>query len=191
MTMPHKFEPRDDFVERLEGAERAAALPLDKIVPAMSLAGSDTVVDLGSGTGYFSLPMSRLVKRVVSLDIEPKMVRYLRGRLKSEGAENAEPVQADVMTPPIASEVAGHVLAAFIYHEVRSPRLLLRECARILVPSGRLTVIDFQKRETGFGPPVRDRVTPEEVVTVAQDFFALTWRRDTDVYYQLELIKRS
>jgi len=187
--MPHRFEPRDDFVERLEGQDRAAALPLDRILPSMSLSGSDTVIDLGSGTGYFSLPMSRLVRRVVALDLEPKMVRHLGGRVRKEGAENTEPVQADAVALPIASAAADHVLAAFIYHEVQDPALLLKECARVLVPSGRLTVIDFQKRETAFGPPLRDRVAPEEVVEAARGFFTVVGRVDDEVYYQIELDK--
>lgn len=187
--MPHRFEPRDDFVERLEGPDRAAALPLDRIIPSMSLSGSDTVIDVGSGTGYFSLPMSRFVKRVVALDLEPKMVQHLSGRVRNEGAENAEPVQADAVALPIASAAADHVLAAFIYHEVQDPALLLKECARVLVPSGRLTVIDFQKKETAFGPPLRDRITPEEVVEAARGLFAVVSRVDGEVYYQIELAK--
>jgi hypothetical protein len=58
-----------------------------------------------------------------------------------------------------------------------------------LAPRGRLTVVDFQKRETGFGPPVSERLEPGTVLSEAEGTFRPVSRHDAEAYYQLELEK--
>ena len=50
-----------------------------------------------------------------------------------------------------------------------------------------MTVIDFQKRETPFGPPVEERKRPEDVLRTTGKWFTLVSRFETEVFYQLLL----
>jgi len=178
-------------LERLEGAERRGAIPADEIVAWMGLRSGDVVLDLGAGTGYFSLALARRGAQVVALDIEPRMSRLLRSRLDRSQLEAVSPILGDVAKLPIASGSVDRVLLSFVYHEVGDPCGLMDECWRMLKAGGRLTVVDFQKRDTPFGPPVRERKTPEDVLAAAMSRFEARSRRETDVYYQLELVKKG
>lgn len=186
----HRFDASGDFVERLEGSERREAIPPEDVVNRMGVSKMDTVVDLGAGIGYFTFPMAKLVKTVIAVDIEPKMVEILKRRLVERGVSNVKAFKAEITALTVESESVDHVLAAFVYHEVRSQKELMRECARMLRREGRLTVVDFQKRETEFGPPVAERKTPEHVERTAGKWFAQVSRFETDTYYQIMFEKK-
>lgn len=152
----------------------------------MGLGAEDTLVDLGSGVGFFSIPISRRVGRVISIDLEPKMHEVLASRVRSDALDNIDLLRAEITEIPLADASVDHVLAAFVYHEVDSPSDLMSEGARVLRERGLLTVIDFQKKDTPIGPPVSERKTPEEVIRSAQKHMAMRARYDSDVFYQLE-----
>jgi len=185
----HRFSPEGDFIERLEGSERRESIPIERILPNLGLRREDVVADLGSGIGYFSLPIAKHVREVISIDLEPKMLRVLSERVRKGDLRNVSPVRGEITGLPIADSSIDHVLAAFVYHEVPSQEELIRECARILREDGFLTVIDFQKRNTSFGPPVKERKKPEHVLRTSRKWFRLTSRHDAEVYYQLLLTR--
>jgi ubiquinone/menaquinone biosynthesis C-methylase UbiE len=82
-----------------------------------------------------------------------------------------------------------HVLAAFVYHEVSDQSKLMEESARVLRPSGRLTVVDFQKRISREGPPIWVRKSPGHVERTSSPWFRPYNRFETDLYYQLCFIR--
>jgi len=184
-----RFSASGDFVERLEGPERREAIPEKDIMPKLGLSKRDIVVDMGAGIGYFTFPMAERSSEVISIDIEPKMLSVLASRIKGLGTGNVRLIQAEMTALPIADSCVDFVLAAFVYHEVADQGRLLDECARILKPSGRLVVIDFQKHETSIGPPVRERKTPAHVLRTAKPLFRLASRYETDVFYLLSLAR--
>ena len=174
----------------MEGPERRAAIPREEIIPRMGLRSTDTVVDLGAGSGYFSIPMADRVSRVVSVDLEPKMLEVLSSRLHGNGIQRVELLKAEITNLPIADESVDAVLAAFVYHEVASRKKLMSEASRVLRVGGFLTVIDFQKRETAMGPPVSERKTPTEVIKSSPSNLCLAQRHEAEVYYQLRFTKK-
>ena len=186
----HRFEPAGDFIERLEGKERRGLIPLGDIIPRLGLRSRDVAVDLGAGIGYFTFPMARLAGRVVSVDIEPRMLEVLASRARENGFDNVELVLGEITSLPITASSVDQVFAAFVYHEVESQETLVGECARILRRGGRLTVVDFQKRETTIGPPVSERKPPEHVIRTAGSMLDLSSRHETEVFYQLGFTKR-
>lgn len=184
-----RFSASGDFVGRLEGPERREAIPKEDIMPKLGLSKRDLVVDLGAGIGYFTFPMAERASEVISVDIEPKMLSVLASRMKDMESGNVRLIQAETTALPIADSCVDFVLAAFVYHEVANQARLLAECARILKPSGRLVVIDFQKHETSIGPPVSERKTPAHVLRTAKPWFRLDSRYEADVFYLLRLAR--
>jgi len=183
----HRFEASDDFAEHLGGEHRRQMIPVETVIPRMSLSRDDSVVDLGAGVGYFTFPVANVSREVVAVDIEPKMLSHLRSRMVALGEERVSLVRGEITSLPLADRSADHVLAAFVYHEVDSQRRLLEECHRVLKPSGALTVIDFQKRLIGDGPPFWVRKRPEHVLSTGSGLFELADRYDAKAYYQLKL----
>ncbi|MBN1678257.1 MAG: class I SAM-dependent methyltransferase [Candidatus Thermoplasmatota archaeon] len=185
----HRFEASDNFAEHLESEHRRGLIPVESVLPRMPLGHDDSVLDLGAGVGYFTFPMARLCQEVIAVDIEPKMLSLLRSRISEREVPNVSPVKGEITRLPFDAACVDHVFAAFVYHEVDSQEQLMRECHRVLRPSGSLTVIDFQKRLMTDGPPIWVRKKPEHVLSTGAGVFRLEDRFETKAYYQLRLRK--
>jgi len=184
-----RFSAEGDFIERLEGPDRRRLVPTKDIIPRLGITKRDAVIDLGSGIGYFSIPLAKIAGSVLALDLEPKMLAVLSERIRTLKMSNIHMVAADMTSLPIADGSVDHVFAAFVYHEVPRPIRLIEESHRVLQIGGMLTIIDFQKWETPIGPPVSERKTPEQVERAASRFLIERSRHETDVYYQLTFAK--
>jgi len=186
---PHKFKAEGDFVRYLDRPERRRAVPPDEVILRMGVSKKDLLVDVGAGIGYFSVPLSAKVKEVVAVDSEPKMLRVLEQRASRSRKTNIRTLVGDALSLPVPDESADRVFLAFLYHELALPALVLEECSRVLKPGGRLTVVEFQKWETPFGPPVEERKPPEHVERRAKKRFLMKAHYSEEVYYQLEFRK--
>jgi len=182
---PHKFEASGDFLEHLDGEERRKSIPPEGIVERMGLSEKDLILDLGAGVGYFAIPISKRSKEVIAVDREPKMQSILSERARTSGIENMNLVCGDIIALPFASGSVDHVFAAFVYHEVSDQSKLIEESARVLRPGGKLTVVDFQKRLSGEGPPIWVKKSPAHVERTSSPWFKPFNTFETDLYYQL------
>lgn len=187
--MPHRFKAEGDFVKRLDRPERRRAVPPAEVIQRMGLSRRDVLLDLGAGIGYFSLPFSTKVREVVAADVEPKMLHVLEARASRKGRTNVRTLVADALSLPLPDGSVDRVFIAFVYHELALPALVLEECSRVLRPKGRLTVVEFQKWETPFGPPVAERKTPQHVERRARKRFWMEALYSEKVYYQMEFKK--
>jgi ubiquinone/menaquinone biosynthesis C-methylase UbiE len=186
---PHKFEASGEFFEHLDGEERRRSVPPEIIVERMGLSENDSVLDLGAGVGYFAMPISKGSRDVIAIDSEPKMLSTLSQRTRSSGIVNMHLVCGDIAVLPFADGSVDHVLAAFVYHEVSDQSKLMEESARVLRPSGKLTVVDFQKRISREGPPIWVRKSPLHVERTSSPWFRPFNRFETDLYYQLCFVR--
>jgi ubiquinone/menaquinone biosynthesis C-methylase UbiE len=186
---PHKLEASGEFLEHLDGEERRRSIPPESIVERMGLSENDAVLDLGAGVGYFALPISKRCREVVAVDSEPKMLSILSQRARSSGTGNVHLVCGDITVLPLADGSVNHVLAAFVYHEVADQSKLIEESSRVLRPSGKLTVVDFQKRISREGPPIWVKKSPGHVDRTASPWFRPFNRFETDLYYQLCFVR--
>ncbi|MCX9084361.1 MAG: hypothetical protein OIN87_06145 [Candidatus Methanoperedens sp.] len=66
--MAHKFDANKADI--LDNPERAKILYPEVILEKLELTDEIVLADLGCGTGFFSIPASRQVKKVFALDIQ-------------------------------------------------------------------------------------------------------------------------
>lgn len=102
--------PREEFVppryRKLAFAD--LALPLEhgecmlrpivegRLLQALELAPGDAVLEVGTGSGFFTACLAHLARAVTSLDIHADFVERARARFAAEGRANAEFLAADV-----------------------------------------------------------------------------------------------
>ena len=165
---------------RLESAERLALLPLDTVIGLAGITPGLRVLDIGCGPGVFAIPFARAVGgsgRVYAADIVPEMVEACRRRAEDAGLANLEVALSTENAVPFPARCVDRVFACQLLHELHEPPLFLGEMRRLLAPQGDLVVVDWEKTDTGMGPPLDKRVTPEEAQGLLEkNGFAVTSR---------------
>ncbi|HEX6817164.1 MAG TPA: methyltransferase domain-containing protein [Ktedonobacterales bacterium] len=167
--MPTKFDPRQK--ERLLSADREARLHPKELLRTLGLKAGDSLADIGCGPGFFTIPAAELVGpdgQIVAADIQGEMLTTVRVRAAEQGLHNVRLVKASESDVPLRPGQFDVVLSAFVLHEVPRHATFLRKMALLLKPKGRLAVMEWQKRATEFGPPLEDRITPDELIADAQ-----------------------
>ena len=64
----------------------------------LGLCPTDTVLEIGCGTGKVTVALSKLVKKVYALDIRPEAISVATGNARQAGAANIEFACADAMS---------------------------------------------------------------------------------------------
>ncbi len=97
-----------------------------------------TVIDVGAGMGYFSIPLARLAGpagHVAVIDIQPKMLEALASRARRRRlSERIKPHLANSDSLGNHSK-ADFVIAFWMVHEVPNKRLVLTEVYGFLKPT--------------------------------------------------------
>lgn len=144
--------------------QRARLLPVDAVLGALLRSDAEFLADVGCGYGFFTIQAAERLPRgrVVALDTDPGALDEARKGAAEAGLTNVEFVLSEPGRIPLADNSVTAALLSVVLHEVDDKPRLLTEVRRILNPSGRLSVVEFYKREGPFGPPVGDRLTEEQ-----------------------------
>ena len=139
-----------DRVER----ERDSWQRPDEILRQLDLHPGMTVVDLGSGAGYFALKIAARVVpdgRVFAVDLRRQSLAFLWVRARIDGHRNLHIIRGRVDDPRLPTAPVDAVLIANTYHELTAPEQMLKALYTAMRPGGRLVVVDRAAR-TGVEP---------------------------------------
>jgi ubiquinone/menaquinone biosynthesis C-methylase UbiE len=106
------------------------------------------VLDIGSGMGYFSLPMARMVGdrgRVICVDLQEKMIAHLMRRAHQAGlADRIEPrfARRDSLMIPDRGGMIDFALAFAVMHEIEDKEKIFREVFTLLKHGCRFLVAE-------------------------------------------------
>lgn len=109
----------------------------------VQLAPRGRYADLGIGDGLLTLLLSEVAHTVTAVDISPEMLAQLAARATKRGITNVETVEGDIESLPLADASYDVAVLSQALHHAKSPRTALLEARRILIPGGRLLVIDL------------------------------------------------
>ncbi|MDR5657121.1 class I SAM-dependent methyltransferase [Halodesulfurarchaeum sp. HSR-GB] len=159
--------------EHILDSEKAAQLE-DKtrcrIVSQEELLGAiddgDTVVDIGSGTGFFTDDMATRARKVYAVDFQEGMHEFYR---EKGVPENVELVHS--RASEIEIEQADVIFSILSLHEIDLEKAL-ETFQEVLEPGGKLFVIDWsQNAATDDIPPREKLYSAESAAEVVSEFF--------------------
>ncbi|HEV8324933.1 MAG TPA: class I SAM-dependent methyltransferase [Myxococcota bacterium] len=162
----HRFTDPAEWSKRWDDPARDAWQRPADVIAAMGLSPGMTVADVGAGTGYFEPHLSRAVGgggKVLALDIEPEMVRWVHDRAAREALANVEARLVAADDPGLAPASVHRVLVVDTWHHIAAREAYARKLAAALAPGGAVFVVDFTL-DTDKGPPRAERVAPDKVV---------------------------
>jgi len=145
----HAADARDNR-QLVPGRSWAAwSRALGLLLPALRVA------DLGCGDGYLTIESSRWADRVVGVDRSPTVLA--RGRLLAQRrrAANVTWKRGELEKLPLAAESFDLALLSHALHHAVNPDRALAEAVRILVPGGRLLILELREHQEEW---VRDKL---------------------------------
>ncbi len=161
----------------------------DVIAMEFGLSPGMKVADFGSGAGYFTILMAKLVGKsgmVTALDVMATALESVRVKAKAAGLENILTTRANLEvlgSSGLSAESQDMVLLANILFQSNKKDLIFKEALRVLKKGGKLVVIDWKKGslsgQGGFGPPEDLRTDPKSMKSIAAKE-GLNFEKDID-----------
>jgi ubiquinone/menaquinone biosynthesis C-methylase UbiE len=111
---------------------------------------TDTVLELGCGSGLFTRSLAVRCAQLIAADIEPQYVAETKA--KTVGVTNIEYLRADASMLPLPAASVDVIVLISTLPEIPDSVLALRECVRVLKPGGRI-VISEELFEPEYVPP--------------------------------------
>ncbi len=108
------------------------------------------VIDLGTGTGRMLALFAPHAAHAEGLDLSHQMLTVARANLAKAGIENARVRQGDAAATPFEDASADFVIIHQVLHYIDAPERVLAEAARLLMPGGRLMIVDFAPHDLEF-----------------------------------------
>lgn len=143
---------------RYDRANRLLSLGVDRlwrraVVRAASTGPGMRVLDVCAGTGDLAFAFARSGAEVIGSDFCPEMLRGTRRKRGAGGARGPEFVAADTLRLPFPADHFDVASVAFGIRNVADPVAAMAEMGRVVVPGGRVFVLEFARpRIPVFGP---------------------------------------
>ncbi len=126
-----------------------------------------TVVDMGCGNGFWTLPMAKEVGadgRVLAVDIQREMLQKLRTRSAQQALKNIEPILGKVDDPRLPIGEVDMVLMVDVYHEFSHPQSMLWSIRRSLKPEGVIALLEYREEDPSVPIKPRHKMSKHQII---------------------------
>ncbi|MFC1813858.1 class I SAM-dependent methyltransferase [Thermodesulfobacteriota bacterium] len=154
MTHRHKGKSSERFVDKYI------------ILRELNIRHGQIVLDAGCGNGYMSKEFSKVLNntgKVYALDPDREAIETLHR--ETEGT-NIEAMVGDItQTTRIEGSSIDLIYLSTVFHGFSENQIATfqEEVWRLLKPYARLAIVEIEKQETPFGPPLDMKFSPEEL----------------------------
>ncbi|KAB1074946.1 class I SAM-dependent methyltransferase [Methylobacterium planeticum] len=136
--------------------DREKADEFGQVARLMRFAPGETVADIGAGSGYYALRLSRSVGpqgRVLAEDVTPRYLADLEARVRRAGLANVTVVRGEPHDPRLKPASVDAAILIHMYHEISQPYGLLHNLAAAIRPGGRVGIVDADDIPSRHGTP--------------------------------------
>lgn len=132
-VFPHQFAWLLDF------PWRRLVLPRDQLIDRLVLRGTEVVLEVGAGSGYYSAAISEHTQRLIVSDLQPEMITKARQRLQATRLA-AEYLAASAAALPFPDATFDRIVLVTVFGEIAGQTQFLREARRTLKADGLLSI---------------------------------------------------
>ena len=157
----------ESYIGVLEDPSRDAYQKPHEVLSALGLQPGEVIADIGAGSGYFTFRMAHHVGdngRVYAVDVSPDMILHINRRIRELKVKNVISILADPDDPLLSDATVNRFFFCDSWHHIENQKKYLTLMKRMLKPGGQVVMIDFQKKDMPFGPPLEMKIDREDVI---------------------------
>ena len=155
---------------RIQGRSTESFIDAHDVLSRLNFKGNEVFADIGCGDGHVSMEAYDMLDdeaTIYSVDVFGPSIEDMEKEVEEKGIKNIIPIQSDVADRiAIEDNTVDICLLVNVFHHfvgVEKTDEAIEELKRIIKPEGKIAVMDYKKEDTGYGPPVRVKSSPEEM----------------------------
>lgn len=121
-----------------------------KLLELLAIKPSQTVADVGAGSGYHALRIAKIVGdqgKVYAVDIQREMLDIIADKAKRQNLANVEGVLGKTDDPKLPEAKVDLVILIDVYHEFSHPYEMMQGIVKSLKPGGRVAFVEYRAED--------------------------------------------
>lgn len=178
---------------RIQGRTSEFFIDAKDVISRLNLEGNEVFVDAGCGDGHVSMIAYEMMDDeaiIYAVDAYQPSIEDLKKDLDDAKITNVIPIQSDITNKiAIADDTVDICLLINVFHHFVATNKIdeaIRELKRIIKNNGKIAVMDFKKLDTGYGPKLKFKRSPQEVAEMFNRHELEIVNLDTEVGEELD-----
>lgn len=178
---------------RIRGRTTESFIDARDVISRLGLRGDEVFMDAGCGDGHVAMEAYDMMDdsaTIYALDIYEPSIEDMEKDLEKDGITNIIPIQSDIADKiALDDDVVDVCLMINVFHHfvaMQNTSEAISELKRIIKPCGKIAVMDYKKTDSGYGPPVDYKSSPEELEEMFNKHGLEMVKLDTEVGEDLE-----
>lgn len=154
-----------DKISFLDSKQREKLMPPEVLISQMPIQRDHTLLDVGAGSGFFTIPMAESTSgKVYALDPDRRMLSVIEAKAEEKELKNIELIQDYLEGLNIQNESIDFTMASLILHELSSLSKAITKIYEMLKINGHLLCLEYEKDDKIIeGPPMDIRIGSNEL----------------------------
>lgn len=155
---------------RIQGRTTESFIDAKDVISRLELKGDEVFMDAGCGDGHVAMEAYNLMGDdavIYAVDVYEPSIEDMVIDLEKEGINNVVPVQSDIADKiALDDDTVDICLLINVFHHfvaMEETDEAISELKRVIKPGGKIAVMDYKKMDSGYGPPVKFKSSPEEL----------------------------
>jgi SAM-dependent methyltransferase len=151
----------NDLIADYESRDRLIWQKPDMIINRLGDLSTQTVADLGAGTGFFAFRIVQKAKKVIALDIDQRFISLMdssKQELSPELRAKFEARLVDVDDAKLKKGETNAVIIVNTYMYIQNRVDYMKKLRMGIAKGGKVLIVDYKEKNIPVGPPVSIKV---------------------------------
>jgi predicted RNA methylase len=151
--VPNEFK---NLVNDFENKSRVIWQKPEMVINLLGNIDSQTVADIGAGTGYFSFRILPKAKKVIAIDIDPRFITFMDSVKKELPADYQSKFESRLVKPDNPNFKQGEVNSVIVvntYMYIENRKAYLKILKKGMAAGAKIVIIDYKNKNLPVGPP--------------------------------------
>jgi 2-polyprenyl-3-methyl-5-hydroxy-6-metoxy-1,4-benzoquinol methylase len=162
----------ESLVNAFDSPNRAGWQHPDKVISLFGDVSKQKIMDLGAGSGYFSLRLAAKGAQVIAADVSDSFQGVIQEKLDNEDfqqlARNIELRKVPYDNPGLSKSEVNGILIVNTWHHIDGRRSYMKKALEGVKKGGKIIIVDFKLGVAG-GPPENHKLGLEIAMNEIQD----------------------